>query len=129
MLIKVSTGEYIDRISILRVKLEKIKDDIKLENIKREYDSLMRRWDTDLSVFDEHDAISFLLYDLVVLNRKLWEIEDLIREKEFKKEFDEDFIKYARSVYQLNDDRSDKKRQINTLTRSTIIEEKQYFNY
>ena len=125
MNIEISIGELIDKYTILQIKSEKIKDISKLKNIEIESKLLS-------------DAIQsknyFLIFskeivELQSINEKLWIIEDSIREKEKKKEFDDEFIQLARSVYITNDIRFDIKNKINKLSDSAIVEEKSYSKY
>ena len=124
MKIEVSNGEIIDKITILEIKLEKVKNAEKLKNIKTEYD-LLTKHITELGVGQDHD----LFIQLKTVNLKLWEIEDLLRIKEQKKEFDAEFIELARLVYFTNDDRAEIKKEINKLSGSTLFEEKEYVDY
>lgn len=123
MKIEVSTGEIVDKLSILQIKTGNIKEEEKLENIKKEYNYLYN------IVFKELKIENFDYYDLVSINQKLWIIEDNIRNKEHNKEFDEEFISLARSVYITNDERSNKKKQINLKYGSDFVEEKSYTKY
>ena len=120
---EVSNGEIIDKLSILEIKLDNVKDESKLENIGREH--------TALSLVASHIPASPLeLYnDLKSVNQELWDIEDRIRVKERNKEFDQEFIALARSVYQTNDKRAEIKKEINLHTGSNLVEEKSYENY
>ncbi len=124
MKIEVSTGELVDKVTILAIKLEKIKDNNKLKNVKHEYDLLSQSM---LSAgITESDEV---FKNLKTVNLRLWEIEDQIRVKEMKQEFDDDFIRLARAVYFENDKRSEIKRQINLEKNSNLVEEKQYVDY
>jgi len=122
MNIEVSNGEILDKITILRLKLEHIHDQQKRANIIKEYDFLK-----DIS--DEIDYPEDLYEQLYLVNKALWRIEDDIRNKERNQEFDEEFIKLARSVYFTNDKRSEIKKQINLKTESQFVEEKSYEKY
>ena len=93
MMVEVSNGELLDKLSILKIKLENIKDENKLVNIKREFDILT---DVSNSLFLKYD-IKHMFDRLFEVNWKLWQIEDSIRDKENKKEFDEEFVYYARN--------------------------------
>lgn len=120
MNIKVSTGEIVDKLSILEIKKSKIIDKSKLDNITKEYDYL-------LNVVFELLNISLDDYKkLLDVNSILWDIEDKIREKESVKEFDDEFIQLARSVYFTNDKRALIKKEINLKYNSSFIEEKGY---
>lgn len=119
----VSNGEIVDKITILQIKLENIKESVKLENIKKEFDYLY-------SIMKESIDIDNEMYeDLLAINKQLWDIEDKIRDKERNKEFDNEFIELARSVYFVNDKRSEVKKRINLLTESVFVEEKSYKEY
>ena len=122
MNIEVSNGEILDKITILRLKLEHIHDQQKRANIIKEYDFLK-----DIS--DEIDYPEDLYEQLYLVNKALWRIEDDIRNKERNQEFDEEFITLARSVYFTNDKRSEIKKQINLKTESQFVEEKSYEKY
>jgi len=119
---EISAGELIDKISILDIKLNKIKDPIKLIHIQKEKDSLMTQVDK------LYAYINWLL-KIKEINLKLWHIEDRIREKEKLKQFDKDFISLARAVYTTNDERFNIKNQINNHYNSNIIEQKSYEKY
>ena len=117
---QISIGELIDKITILKIKQVKMKGD-KLENVNKELKSLETiikdyQIDVDKDLFD----------NLKKVNYSLWEIEDSIRLKEKKQEFDKDFIELARSVYIQNDKRSLIKKNINRRYNSNITEEKSY---
>ena len=124
MKIEVSVGEAVDRLSILEIKLEKVKDPAKIENIRAEYD-LLRGTMEQAGVSCEDQA--FL--DIKAVNERLWDIEDRIRKKERDGEFDDEFIDLARSVYRENDKRFEIKRRINSETGSSLVEEKEYVDY
>lgn len=123
MKIEVSNGEIVDKLTILRIKLERIKDKKKLRNIKKEKDELNT---IAASIMQTSDPLYKALYEV---NCELWDIEDHIRDLERKKDFGEDFIATARSVYLMNDKRAEIKRQININTSSGLIEEKSYQKY
>lgn len=124
MKVEVSIGELVDKVTILSIKLEKIKNETKLKNVKKEYDVLLNAMSkTSISVnSDEYKQLK-------KVNQNLWEIEDKIRIKEHRKEFDNEFIKLARSVYFENDKRSEIKKKINEITGSYLREEKEYVDY
>ena len=124
MKIEISFGELVDKVSILSIKLEKIKNHNKLKNIKKEYDLLYDSMQKSGITKDSED-----FKNLVAVNLKLWDIEDKIRIKEANKEFDDDFIQLARSVYFENDKRAEIKKQINLTFGSELIEEKEYVQY
>jgi len=123
MNIEVSIGEIVDKLSILQIKTGLIKDEEKLININKEYEYLY-----DI-VFNELKIESSDYFDLVSVNQKLWFIEDDIREKERNKEFDDEFIQLARSVYVTNDERAEVKKNINIKYGSNFMEEKSYNPY
>lgn len=124
--VEISIGEFFDKITILEIKRERIKDPSKLENILKELDALDALLETlPYSRVDVEQEVA----DLKSINEKLWVIEDDIREKEAKKEFDGEFIELARAVYFTNDKRSDVKRAINLKLGSDFIEEKSYEEY
>jgi len=122
----VSIGEAIDKLTILQIKAERISNPEKLLNINNELSILK----ADLDKIDGlWEPISELMAQLKSVNEALWEIEDDIRVKEFKKEFDDEFIRLARAVYVTNDQRADVKRQINLVLGSELVEEKSYEDY
>ncbi len=121
--VEVSNGEIIDKLTILRIKLERIADEAKLANIGKEYDELIGAAG---SLMSQEDPLWAALYDV---NCELWDIEDRIRDLERKKDFGDDFISTARAVYIRNDRRSEIKREINLKTSSGLTEEKSYEKY
>jgi len=122
----VSIGEAIDKLTILQIKSERISAKEKLDNINKE----LRILKSDLDKIDGlWVQIEGLMVDLKAVNEELWVIEDDIRVKEFKKEFDEEFIRLARAVYVTNDRRADVKKQINLKLGSELVEEKSYEDY
>jgi hypothetical protein len=123
MKIEVSNGEIIDKLTIIQIKLERIKDKAKLVNLQKEYNEL---FDVSASIISTSDALYISLYEV---NCELWDIEDHIRDLERKKDFSEDFISTARAVYIKNDKRSELKREINIKTSSGLMEEKSYEKY
>ena len=124
MEIEVSNGDLVDKITILQIKLCKISTPEKRANIQKEFDLLYQKMSA-IGVTEKSETFQRLLN----INMKLWEIEDQIRVKESKKEFDDAFIDLARSVYVENDKRAAVKREINLQTGSQIIEEKEYVPY
>jgi len=130
MKIEVSNGEIIDKLTILEIKLDQIKDQEKLVNIQKEYDYLKEIVD---QIYTDSDSVAeelqVLHTDLLNVNKTLWNIEDFIREHERAENFGSDFVELARSVYYTNDDRSDVKKKINVLTGSLFVEEKSYEAY
>lgn len=123
MKIEVSNGEIIDKLTIIQIKLERIKDKAKLKNLQKEYNELTEVSSSIISASDE------LYRSLYEINCELWDIEDHIRDLERKKDFGDDFIATARAVYVKNDRRSEIKRAINIKTSSGLIEEKSYEKY
>lgn len=124
MKIEVSIGEVVDKLTILDIKLEKMTDQEKLKNIRKEYDLLK----ADLAKMKiTPESVEF--NDLRAVNLRLWEIEDKIRIKEYNQQFDDEFIKLARSVYYENDERAKIKKDINLKFGSELVEEKEYVNY
>ena len=123
MKIEVSNGEIIDRLTILQIKIERIRDEKKLKNLRREYDELVQMASSIMSTTDK------LYKALYTVNLELWDIEDRIRDLERKKDFGEEFISTARAVYIKNDKRAEIKREINIRTSSGLIEEKSYEKY
>ena len=126
MNIEVSTGEVLDKLSILDVKLRMIKDETKRQNVLNERLSLLDAVYADQSVLEWMGAHSPLLRRLFVVNRSLWNIEERLREKEAVGRFDDEFVQLARQVYTLNDERAAIKKDINIQTQSRLIEEKEY---
>jgi hypothetical protein len=125
-LIPISWGELFDKITILQIKLENLQDKNALKNVKNEHDELFKIYNNN---FLENENAKRLLVDLKNINKRLWNIEDDIRDKERHKTFDEEFIELARSVYITNDERSRIKRNINNTFGSQLIEEKSYSDY
>ena len=123
MKIEVSIGEIVDKLSILKIKINNITDELKLNNVKKEYDYLFDIVFKDLKISEDD------FYKLILINEKLWDIEDELREKERQKIFNDDFIQLARSVYFTNDKRSEIKKEINLKYGSLFVEEKSYSKY
>jgi len=123
MKIEVSNGEITDKLTIIEIKLERISDPSKRANLQKEFEILN---DAVASIIDKK---SQLYIDLYTINNQLWDIEDHIRDLERAKNFGDDFIQTARSVYVVNDKRSDAKRKINEITGSNLTEEKSYEAY
>lgn len=126
LLVEISPGELIDKLTILEIKLERISDASKLANVDREHAVLKSVCDAN---FSETPRLLELKQRLKQINAALWEIEDSIRELERDKDFGEGFIALARSVYQTNDRRAATKREINDLLNSDLFEEKSYAAY
>lgn len=125
MRVEISTGEALDKLSILKIKSNNIHDANKLRNINKEYEHIYIQCQEVL----KDPNISILYNKLCNINNALWNIEDKIRQKEQEKIFDNDFIDLARQVYTNNDIRAAIKKQINILTDSNFIEEKSYPQY
>jgi hypothetical protein len=123
MKLEVSNGEIADKLTIIEIKLEKIKDVTKVTNLRNEYEVVNQAMS---AIMDKSHPLYQQLYEI---NSRLWVIEDHIRDLERDKDFGDDFIQTARSVYFINDDRSDVKRKINEVTGSKLFEEKSYEEY
>jgi hypothetical protein len=126
ILIEVSPGELIDKLTILEIKLKNMSDPDKLSNVQREYDTLGASLRNNIPNIPE---IADLKAQLKCVNLQLWRIEDEIRLQEKASDFGESFVKLARSVYRTNDRRAAIKRHINDLLKSRIVEEKSYADY
>ena len=126
ILVEVSAGELLDKISILEIKSEKIKDKEKLNFIKNEYKILKDQLNTNIKNFNEIKSLYNLLKEI---NSKLWIIEDDKRLCEKNSNFGEKFIKLSRDVHFLNDERAKIKLDINNKTGSKIREIKEYTKY
>ena len=124
MKIDISIGELVDKVTILSIKLEKFKDEVKKANVQKEYDMLSIPMN-EIGINTDSNEFK----DLRVINLKLWHIEDDIRIEESKSDFGEKFIELARSVYFINDDRAAVKKEINLKYNSELIEEKEYVDY
>ena len=124
--VEVSFGEYLDKLTILQIKSERIKDADKLNNVNRELTLLRETWEQQP---ESKVDLSTELHQLKSVNEKLWEIEDNIRDKERNKNFDQGFIELARAVYFTNDERARIKRVINDKLGSELVEEKSYADY
>ena len=126
ILSEISAGELLDKITILEIKIDKIKNEDDKKEVLKEYKSLKKIQEDNIEFNEE---IKKLYSDLKQTNSKLWEIEDKLRIFEKEKKFDKDFIELARGVYFNNDDRSKIKLKINKLLKSNIREVKQYVDY
>ena len=126
ILVEVSVGELLDKISILEIKKEKIKDPAKLEFINDEYKALNEQLKNNVK---SDDKLNNFFKSLKEINGKLWVIEDDKRLCEKNSDFGEKFIKLSRDVHFLNDDRAKIKLEINKHTKSKIKEIKEYTNY
>ena len=124
--VPVSPGELLDKITILRIKSQRMTDPGKLANVRRELDSLEEVWKSSaysaVEVTADVDA-------LLAVNARLWQIEDDIRDKERAKAFDAEFVRLARAVYIENDERAAIKRRLNVKLGSALVEEKSYREY
>ncbi len=126
ILVEISVGDLLDKISILEIKLEKIKDPEKIKFMKDEHSTLKSQFDKNVKT---DDKLEKLFRSLKEINLKLWVIEDNKRLCEKEKDFGEKFIKLSRDVHFLNDDRASIKLKMNNHTGSRIKEIKQYTNY
>ncbi|AFP29592.1 DUF6165 family protein [Marinobacter sp. BSs20148] len=122
----VSFGEVLDKITILEIKSERIKDDAKLKNVKLELNELNATWTDAVS---DQSAIAQLRQQLKAVNEELWVIEDDIRDQEADQNFGARFIELARAVYVTNDKRASLKKDINLALGSRFVEEKSYQDY
>jgi hypothetical protein len=124
--VPISPGELLDKITILRIKSQRMSDPAKLSNVRLELRSLEDTWSgSAYAKIEIHADIAALLS----VNERLWVIEDDIRDKERAQAFDAEFIRLARAVYVENDERAAIKRRINTKLGSSIVEEKSYREY
>ena len=126
ILVPISPGELLDKITILRIKVARIQDASKLANVKLELTLLEKTWSGALAAGADVSADE---HALQAVNERLWDIEDLIRDKEARQTFDRDFIELARSVYVCNDERAAIKKRINLKLGSALVEEKSYRPY
>ena len=126
VLSEISPGELLDKISILEIKLEKVKDKDRQKRIKNEYDILKKVQNSSIEMSDK---IKDLYRSVGNVNIKLWDIEDKIRICEQNKDFGKNFIELARGVYFNNDKRAKLKNEINEILKSNIREIKQYVDY
>lgn len=124
MKVETPNGDLVDKVTILAIKLERIGDERKRANIRREFDLLGEQM-RSLGITDQGSDYR----DLLAVNTKLWNIENGIREREAAGSFGKEFIELARSVYFENDARSRIKRRINDATGSSLVEEKEYSDY
>ena len=123
MKIEVSNGEIADKLTIIEIKTERISDPLKLANLRKEFEVLN---EAVTAIIDKKHPLYVELY---TINNQLWDIEDHIRDLERVRDFGDDFIQTARSVYFINDKRSEVKRKINEFTGSNLSEEKSYEKY
>ena len=124
--VPISPGELIDKLTILEIKSANISDAAKLANVNVELQLLQETWRASAFASANIDAEWKQLREI---NKKLWDIEDQIRDKERERKFDQEFIELARAVYFTNDERAAVKKQINTKLGSKIVEEKSYAKY
>ena len=126
LLVPISPGELIDKITILEIKSQRMTDAAKLHNVRTELSLLTETWKA--SAYSATD-ISAEWAGLRDVNGKLWDIEDRIRDQERESRFDAEFIELARAVYVTNDERAAIKKRINTRLGSLLVEEKSYSDY
>lgn len=126
ILIPISPGELLDKITILEIKSERIESAEKKANVNNELSMLNKVWSDAVTVDSE---IISMRKELKTINEALWDIEDDIRDEERDKRFTDKFIELARSVYITNDQRADAKKRINVHLKSDIVEEKSYQDY
>ena len=126
LLVPISPGELIDKITILEIKSQRITDAAKLANVRTELAMLKETWSASAWSAIDIGAEWTGLRDV---NAQLWDIEDRIRDKERDSQFDAVFIELARAVYVTNDERAALKRRINTKLGSALVEEKSYADY
>jgi hypothetical protein len=127
LLVPISPGELIDKITILEIKSARMTDPAKLHNVRTELSLLNETWRA--SAYSRAADIGAEWSALRDVNGKLWDIEDRIRDKELASRFDGEFIELARAVYVTNDERAALKRAINTKLGSVLVEEKSYKEY
>jgi uncharacterized protein YkuJ len=124
--VPISPGELLDKITILRIKSQRMSDPNKLVHVRAELEALEQTWRSSTYAGVDVDAeVSALL----AVNERLWSIEDDIRDKERAKAFDQEFVRLARAVYFENDERAAIKRRLNVKLGSSLVEEKSYAKY
>jgi hypothetical protein len=126
ILVPVSPGEMLDKITILRIKSQRMADPNKLANVRLELNALEATWKRSAYASIDVDGE---VRALLAVNERLWTIEDAIRDRERAQAFDAEFIRLARSVYIENDERAAIKRRLNLKLGSSLIEEKSYSDY
>jgi hypothetical protein len=126
LLVPISPGELIDKITILEIKSQRMTDAAKLANVRTELGMLIETWKVYAGAAIDIDGEWKALRGV---NEQLWDIEDRIRDKERDGRFDAQFIELARAVYVTNDERAAIKKRINTRLGSTLVEEKSYAEY
>lgn len=124
--VPVSFGEVLDKITILEIKSERIKDEAKVRNVRLELDELSATWNEAVK---DQSVIAELRKQLKAVNEELWVIEDDIRDEEAEQNFGPRFIELARAVYVTNDKRAALKKDINLALGSRFVEEKSYQDY
>ena len=124
--VPISPGELLDKITILRIKSQRMSGAEKLKNVRLELQSLEQTWDS--SAYARVDVETDVLA-LMAVNERLWAIEDDIRDRERAQDFGAEFVRLARAVYFENDERAAIKRRLNLKLGSTIVEEKSYREY
>jgi hypothetical protein len=126
LLVPISPGELIDKITILEIKSQRMSDATKLANVRTELSLLTETWQSSPYATNDVDTE---WQALRAVNEQLWDIEDRIRDRERDATFDAAFIELARAVYVTNDERAAIKKRINTRLGSTLVEEKSYADY
>ncbi|MCF6225462.1 MAG: DUF6165 family protein [Xanthomonadales bacterium] len=126
ILVPVSPGEMLDKITILEIKSERIDDPIKVANVRHELELLTTVWSKAVA---DDSTISALKARMKSINEELWVIEDDIRDQEKAKDFGSRFVELARAVYVTNDQRAAAKKELNLYLGSDIVEEKSYQDY
>ena len=126
ILIPISPGELLDKITILQIKSERIADPAKVANVRTELGMLEQVWRDTVA---DDEQIRALSAELKSINEALWEIEDDIRDEERNRRFGDRFIELARAVYVTNDERANAKKKVNLHLNSSIVEEKSYQDY
>jgi hypothetical protein len=126
ILVPISPGELLDKITILEIKSERIDDPDKVANVRHELSLLSKVWSESVT---EDPTISDLHLKMKAINEELWEIEDDIRDEERNKQFGDRFVALARAVYVTNDKRAQAKKDVNLHLGSEIVEEKSYKDY
>lgn len=126
LLVPISPGELVDKITILEIKSERMTDAAKLANVRNELELLTSTWRASAFAASDVDADWKALRSV---NEQLWDIEDRIRDKERAASFDAGFVELARAVYVTNDERAAIKKRINSRLGSTLVEEKSYAEY
>ena len=129
ILVPVSFGELLDKIAILQIKSERMRDPAKLANVRNELSALERTWMAHPAAGTGGQDVARLRAELKAVNERLWDIEDDIRVKEKAQAFDAEFVRLARSVYFENDERARIKKDINLALGSAYVEEKSYQDY